>query len=109
MSTTLATKTRHLRQLSCQIFQTVHNPTHARTGHRILRERLAGPHLTSYYPIEPPTIKKLNAVCEPLGLEKLIDMQEVLRLNKIKGLNARNKGAPKKGEGKRAALNKKKK
>ncbi|KAI9178941.1 mitochondral 37S ribosomal protein S27 [Blastocladiella emersonii ATCC 22665] len=105
---TLKTKTRSLQQLASTVFQTVHNPTHARTGHRILRERLAGPRLTSYYPPEFLSVKKLNAALEPAGI-KLTDYEEVLRLEKIRGLKARGKGAPKKGEGKQAALKKKKK
>ncbi|ORZ39801.1 mitochondrial ribosomal subunit S27-domain-containing protein [Catenaria anguillulae PL171] len=99
----------HTAKLSTDIFQTVHNPQHLRTGHRILRERLAGPRLTSYYPAAPPSVKKINQVLEPLTGIKLMDYAEANRLEKIRQLKARGKGAPQKGQGKQAALKKKKK
>jgi small subunit ribosomal protein S33 len=74
----------------------VENPQQLRTGHRILRERLAGPRLTSYHPTPAPTVKQLNEALQPTGMH-LLDMNEVLRLNKLASLKARGKGAPKKG------------
>ncbi|KAI9219620.1 mitochondrial ribosomal subunit S27-domain-containing protein [Blastocladiella britannica] len=107
MASTLGAKVRALNALSCSVFQTVHNPTHARTGLRVLRDRLAGPQLTSYYPAEELNLTRLNAALKPTGI-KLVDFEDQLRLDKIKALKARGKGAPLKGQGK-AGLKKKKK
>lgn len=40
----------HPRQAQCKVFNTVFNPTGARLGTKVLRERLKGPSVASYYP-----------------------------------------------------------
>ncbi|KAK9325945.1 mitochondrial ribosomal subunit S27-domain-containing protein [Lipomyces orientalis] len=49
--------TQRMRQLlktSCEIFQTVFNPDSVRTGNKVLRRKMKGPAVISYYPIESP-------------------------------------------------------
>lgn len=43
-----------------QVFNTIHNPTNARTGAKYLRRPLRGPAMTKYYP-KLPNLARLNA------------------------------------------------
>ncbi|KAI9143891.1 mitochondrial ribosomal subunit S27-domain-containing protein [Paraphysoderma sedebokerense] len=96
-----------LQKLTCSVFGTVYNPTNARTGNRILRASLKGPVINSYYPPDPPKIRHLNSVFGKFGI-KLVDPEETERLNRVERLRRRGKGAPKKGQGRRAQMGKKK-
>lgn len=46
-------------QVRCQIFSTTFNPEGIRTGNKILRQRLKGPALASYYPPKVATVRDL--------------------------------------------------
>lgn len=84
-----------LKQLSCKIFSTVYNPTCARTGNKILRQRLLGPTLTGYHPKPLVHFRDIQALYPQLGL---IDVDEKARLDEIARRKRRGKGAPKKGK-----------
>jgi hypothetical protein len=83
-----------LQQLSCKIFSNVYNPTCARTGNKILRQRLLGPTLTAYNPKQIVHFRDVQALYPQLGL---IDLEEKERLDEIARRKRRGKGAPKKG------------
>ncbi|KAI8971369.1 mitochondrial ribosomal subunit S27-domain-containing protein [Pilobolus umbonatus] len=89
-----------LKELSCKIFSNIYNPTNARTGNKILRQRLIGPSLTSYNPKTLVHFRDIKAIYPELGL---VDLDEKARLEEIAKRRRRGKGAPKKGEGKRAS------
>ncbi|XP_073136117.1 small ribosomal subunit protein mS33-like [Henckelia pumila] len=74
-----------------RIFGHILNPTGQRSPHKILRKKLIGEKVASWYPYD---IKK----DDPL----IIGRQEQERLNKLEMLKRRGKGPPKKGHGKRA-------
>ncbi|KAI9502149.1 mitochondral 37S ribosomal protein S27 [Coemansia spiralis] len=95
-------------ELSAKIFGNVFNPTGARTGNYILRQNFRGEHMVRYYPSEQEiNLTKVPRLSRLLG-EKQYDPDEIDRLNVVDKRRARGKGAPKKGEGKRALLAKKK-
>jgi len=56
-------------QLQCQIFATTYNPNGIRAGNKILRQRLKGPCLASYYPPRVPGVRELQLAFDDLGLE----------------------------------------
>ncbi|KAL1929253.1 hypothetical protein VTP01DRAFT_2312 [Rhizomucor pusillus] len=93
-----------LAQLSCKLFGNVYNPTAARTGNKVLRKRLLGPTMTSYYPQRLVHFRDIKALYPTLNL---IDLDEKARLDEIARLKRRGKGAPPKGKGKRASNKKK--
>ncbi|CAA2985046.1 28S ribosomal S33, mitochondrial [Olea europaea subsp. europaea] len=74
-----------------RIFGHVLNPTGQRSPHKILRKKLIGEKVASWYPYD---IKK----DDPLVMAR----QEQERLNKLEMLKRCGKGPPKKGQGKRA-------
>ncbi|KAL0941016.1 mitochondrial 37S ribosomal protein mS33 [Colletotrichum truncatum] len=83
-----------LMKAQCDIFATVFNPQGVRTGNKILRQRLKGPTLASYYPRKVLTVRDVQ---KEFGPElTTIDMDEMDRLDHIAGLKARGKSAPKK-------------
>jgi small subunit ribosomal protein S33 len=83
-----------LTQTACKIFSTVYNPTAARSGNKILRERLVGPTVSSYYPQPLIHFRDIKAAFPQLNL---IDTDEKERLDEIARRKRRGKGAPKKG------------
>ncbi|KAL0090849.1 mitochondrial ribosomal subunit S27-domain-containing protein [Phycomyces blakesleeanus] len=93
-------KLAQLAQLSCKIFQTVYNPTSARTGNKVLRQRLLGSTLTQYHPEKLVHFRDLKAMFPELDL---VNTEENERLEEIARRKRRGKGAPKKGQGKRAS------
>ncbi|CAM0136592.1 mitochondral 37S ribosomal protein S27 [Umbelopsis sp. WA50703] len=93
-----------LTQTVCKLFDTVYNPMAVRSGNKILRERLVGPSVSSYYPQPLIHFRDIKAAVPQL---KLIDMDEKERLDEIARRKRRGKGAPKKGQGKRASIKKK--
>lgn len=73
----------------------MYNPTCARTGNKILRQRLLGPTLTGYHPKPLVHFRDIQALYPQLGL---IDVDEKARLDEIARRKRRGKGAPKKGK-----------
>jgi small subunit ribosomal protein S33 len=80
-------------QAQCRIFNTIFNPTSARLGNKILRQRLRGPALAAYYPRRVATFPELKKLYP--GWE-MYDEKEEDRLEHIQILKAKGKGAPKK-------------
>ncbi|EPQ28368.1 uncharacterized protein PFL1_04195 [Pseudozyma flocculosa PF-1] len=95
-----------LKALQCKIFSTTHNPTMARTGAKVLRQRLQGPSMLTYY---PPTVNYRTLELLVPGLGRLQDPKELQRLEDVERKKMLGKGPPKKGEGRRAAMKGKKK
>ncbi|KAI4343314.1 hypothetical protein MLD38_027836 [Melastoma candidum] len=75
-----------------KIFGHVLNPTGQRSPHKILRKKLIGEKVASWYPYD----MKFD---DPLVMAR----EEQERLSKLEMLKRRGKGPPKKGQGKRAA------
>jgi len=63
-----------LLQKQCSIFSSTFNPSRLRTGNKILRQRLKGPSVVSYYPRRVATYKDLVAAYP--GLETWDDDEE---------------------------------
>jgi hypothetical protein len=69
-------------QVQCRIFSTTFNPEGLRLGNKVLRQRLKGPALASYYPRKMGTIQDLQRLyAEHL---EIMDEGEEDRLEKIK-------------------------
>ncbi|KAL8669357.1 MAG: hypothetical protein Q9168_006049 [Polycauliona sp. 1 TL-2023] len=85
-----------LMKVQCRIFSMTFNPERTRTGNKILRQRLKGPSVATYYPRRVATYKDLEKLYPEL---ETWDDEEEDRLEHI-GLydimKARGKGAPKK-------------
>ncbi|RKP12412.1 mitochondrial ribosomal subunit S27-domain-containing protein, partial [Piptocephalis cylindrospora] len=99
-------------ELSARIFSQVWNPTGVRTGNKVLRQRPRAEHVLSYYPKPAVNFKEfrefLNAdVCAWSG-SPIVDVDEAERVEKLDRARRRGKGTPKKGQGKRATIKKKK-
>lgn len=69
--------------------------TGLRSGHKVLRQKLVGEKVASWY---PTPLQKLDPMFE--------DPNEARRVLKLERMKRRGKGPPKKGEGKRAAKRK---
>lgn len=84
-----------LKALQAKVFGTTYNPTHARTGAKVLRQRLQGPSMLSYYPstVNFKSIQKLAP-----GLGRLQDARETQRLKDVERKKMLGKGPPKKGK-----------
>ncbi|KAF9877721.1 mitochondral 37s ribosomal protein [Colletotrichum karsti] len=83
-----------LMKVQCQVFATTFNPEGVRTGNKILRQRLKGPALASYYPRKVLTVRDVQ---KEFGPElTTIDLDEMDRLDHIAALKSRGKSAPKK-------------
>ncbi|KAI4203871.1 MAG: hypothetical protein LQ350_001493 [Teloschistes chrysophthalmus] len=82
-----------LMKVQCRIFSMTFNPTSTRTGNKILRQRLKGPSVASYYPRRAATIKDLTNLYPDL---QTWDEDEEERLEFLAYKKARGKGAPKK-------------
>ncbi|KAF9346881.1 hypothetical protein BGX26_001618 [Mortierella sp. AD094] len=106
MSTTQATSRLALiNKISTAIFGNVYNPQGIRTGNKILRQRLVGPTINSYY----PNVKqiKLREITKMAPEMNLVDQGEKVRLEDLAERKKRGKGPPKKGQGRRSTLKKK--
>ena len=55
-------------QAQCRIFSHTFNPGHLRLGNKVLRQRLRGPALVSWYPKKTVSLKDLKNEIRPLGL-----------------------------------------
>ncbi|KAG4423420.1 hypothetical protein DL98DRAFT_455981 [Cadophora sp. DSE1049] len=82
-----------LMKVQCKIFSTTFNPEALRLGNKVLRQRLKGPALAAYYPRKVATIKDLQKLYP--DWETWDDAEED-RLEHIKIVKQRGKGAPKK-------------
>ncbi|CAK7267808.1 hypothetical protein SEPCBS57363_002778 [Sporothrix epigloea] len=91
-----------LMKVQCKVFSTTFNPEGIRMGNKILRQRLRGPALASYYPRRIVNIKDLQREFPDFTI---INEEEEDRLEHLSGLRARGKGNAKKN----AAADKKKK
>ena len=80
-------------QAQSRIFSTIFNPTGARLGNKILRQRLKGPSLSTYYPRRVATFRNLQDLYP--GFEMYDEVEEE-RLEHITIGKSRGKGAPKK-------------
>ena len=89
-----------IRELSAKFFENVWNPTNARTGNKILRKRVLGPTLLSYYPEPMISYKRVN---EELGLPSgrnpgdWFDRENAVRVDDLERRRRRGKAAPRKG------------
>eukprot|EP00850_Spirogloea_muscicola_P009357 SM000052S17749 [mRNA] locus=s52:491450:492036:+ [translate_table: standard] len=66
-----------------------------RSGHKVLRGKLVGPHIAAWY---PTPLQQLDPMYQ--------DPAEKARVLKLERLKRRGKGPPKKGQGKRATKRK---
>ncbi|TVY21418.1 Mitochondrial 37S ribosomal protein S27 [Lachnellula arida] len=83
-----------LMKVQCRIFSHTFNPEGLRLGNKVLRQRLKGPVLAAYYPRKMATFKDLQ---KAYGNQyENFDEEQEDRLEKIKMIKARGKGAPKK-------------
>ncbi|KAF4303619.1 Ribosomal protein S27/S33 mitochondrial [Botryosphaeria dothidea] len=85
-----------LLRAQCKVFNTVFNPTGARLGTKVLRERLKGPSVASYY---PRRIGTFNDLAKLYPEWEGLDVVEWDRQEKVAALKARGKGTPKKKRG----------
>ncbi|KAL2041656.1 hypothetical protein N7G274_005440 [Stereocaulon virgatum] len=88
-----------LHKLQTTLFSQTYNPQHLRTGNKILRQRLRGPAIASYYPRRLATMKDLKNAYK--NFEVGVDMQtwdeeEEERLERVGLKKLGGKGAPKK-------------
>jgi small subunit ribosomal protein S33 len=82
-------------QLQSTIFGTTYNPNRLRLGNKILRQRLKGPQLASYYPRKSATVQDVLHEFKKFDLEGW-DEKEEDRLESLQIAKMRGKGAPKK-------------
>ncbi|MCJ1319384.1 mitochondral 37S ribosomal protein S27 [Xylographa vitiligo] len=82
-----------LLKVQCRIFSTTFNPERLRTGNKILRQRLKGPAIASYYPRKTVTMRDLMKAYPDL---ETWDEEQEDRLEGIALRKQRGKGAPKK-------------
>ncbi|CAK7217138.1 mitochondral 37S ribosomal protein S27 [Sporothrix bragantina] len=82
-----------LMKVQCKVFSTTFNPEGIRMGNKVLRQRLRGPALASYYPRKVVTIKDLQ---REFSDYTIINEEEEDRLEHLAGLRARGKGNAKK-------------
>lgn len=80
-------------QVQCRIFNSTFNPQGLRLGNKVLRQRLRGPSVAAYYPRRIGTIKQFRQKYPDYEIE---DEHEEERVDKIRQLKLRGKGAPKK-------------
>ncbi|KAJ1840104.1 mitochondral 37S ribosomal protein S27 [Coemansia sp. RSA 2611] len=107
-ATSQAARALKVAEISAKIFGNTFNPTGARTGNYILRQNFRGEHIVRYYPSERDlALGKVPRLSRLMGV-KMYDPEEMDRLNVVEKRRERGKGAPKKGQGKRAELGKKK-
>ncbi|KAK0651345.1 mitochondrial ribosomal subunit S27-domain-containing protein [Cercophora newfieldiana] len=84
-----------LMKAQCQLFSTTFNPEGLRLGNKVLRKRLLGPTLATWYP--PRLVTHKDMLREFAPFELTVDNQkEDQRRDHIAGLKYRGKSAPKK-------------
>ncbi|KAH6766697.1 37S ribosomal protein S27 [Perilla frutescens var. hirtella] len=82
---------RGVTEARARIFGHLLNPTGQRSAHKVLRKKLIGDKVAGWYPYD------INRD-DPLVMGR----KEQERLNRLEMLKRRQKGPPKKGQGKRA-------
>ncbi|KAH6669989.1 mitochondrial ribosomal subunit S27-domain-containing protein [Halenospora varia] len=83
-----------LMKVQCKLFSHTFNPEGLRLGNKVLRQRLKGPAMAAYYPRKMATYQDLvKAYGE--NFETWNEPEEE-RLEMLKIIKARGKGAPKK-------------
>ncbi|CAG8939144.1 unnamed protein product [Penicillium salamii] len=79
----------------CRIFSLNYNPDRLRLGNKVLRQRLRGPTLASWYPKQTVSFRQLQNSYKQFGLttfdEAEDDREEAIQVAKMRG-----KGRPKK-------------
>jgi len=80
-------------KVQARIYGHTFNPACTRTGNKVLRERLKGPAVASYYPPRSATLKEMMAFYPQL---ETYDEKEADRIDSIAIIKARGKGPPKK-------------
>ncbi|KAF2755990.1 hypothetical protein EJ05DRAFT_478039, partial [Pseudovirgaria hyperparasitica] len=95
-----------LLKVRTRIFSAVFNPTQVRQGTFVLRQRLRGPSVESYYPLKHASIKMMRKAYP--GYE-FPDEYEEKRVAKLEDRRSKGKGAPKKLKGQNMNKRKKKK
>ncbi|KAJ5562267.1 hypothetical protein N7461_001028 [Penicillium sp. DV-2018c] len=74
-------------QTQCRIFSLNFNPQRLRLGNKILRQRLRGPALASWYPKKTVSFRDLQNTYKPLGLttfdEAEDDREEAIQIIKV--------------------------
>ncbi|CAG8161984.1 unnamed protein product [Penicillium salamii] len=82
-------------QTQCRIFSLNYNPDRLRLGNKVLRQRLRGPTLASWYPKQTVSFRQLQNSYKQFGLttfdEAEDDREEAIQVAKMRG-----KGRPKK-------------
>lgn len=81
-------------EVSAKVFDQNFNPTGARTGAKILSQRLKGSTIASYY--GDPDFLKFKHLKKLYPDFSFADLQEEYRLSMIEARKRRGKGAPKK-------------
>lgn len=82
-----------ISKVQARIYGHTFNPACTRTGNKVLRERLKGPAVASYYPPRSATLKEMMAFYPQL---ETYDEKEADRIDSIAIIKARGKGPPKK-------------
>lgn len=88
-----------LMKVQCNVFSTTYNPEGIRMGNKILRQRLKGAALASYYPKRLVTFRDLKNTFAPEL--SVLDWEDVDRLEHLDGLRSRGKGSAKKKDKKK--------
>lgn len=86
MAPPTAQRLQALTKVSCNIFNTTFNPSGSRNGNKILRQRLRGPALLSYYPTENV---KLQTIIRAFPELKLVDEAEEIRKSDVEAKKRR--------------------
>ncbi|CAG57968.1 uncharacterized protein GVI51_B02145 [Nakaseomyces glabratus] len=94
-------------ELSAKIFDQGFNPSGARTGAKILSQRLKGPAVSSYY--GNPDFVKFRTIRKLYSDIPMSDPEEDYRLMMVSARKRRGKGAPKKTKKSEAGEKSKKK
>ncbi|PLB43084.1 putative mitochondrial 37S ribosomal protein S27 [Aspergillus steynii IBT 23096] len=84
-----------LAKAQCRVFSHNFNPQRLRLGNKVLRQRLRGPALASWYPRKTVAFRDLQDTYKQVGLtafdEAEDDREEAIQIAKLRG-----KGRPKK-------------
>jgi hypothetical protein len=70
------TKQESIVQAQCRIFSSTFNPQRLRLGNKVLRQRLRGPALASWYPRNTVSFRDLQDIYKPLDLETFDEGQD---------------------------------
>ncbi|CDO94798.1 unnamed protein product [Kluyveromyces dobzhanskii CBS 2104] len=81
-----------LAEISAKIFDQNFNPTNARTGSKILAQRLKGPAISNYY--GNPDFIKFKQLKKLYPGMNFVDEEEQYRLTMLELRKRRGKGAP---------------